>query len=176
MKGRLIGASASVLLFFSALIFFLPKQPLYFAFERFLKTRQVVIAGERVRERPFSLSLEEGKIVAKGIEAAAFFDVTVRPWIVWNTLRVERLSIDRGFASWLPTSVESAALSYSPLHPYHIEVKARIGACVVTGRVDLRESTVRLRLLERAACEKTGRWVRPFRKNGEGVFEYVGRF
>ena len=141
----------SLLLFWFALLFFMPKEELFFALEKELKHYDVVINEERIESNLLSLNLINAQVYVKGIEVATIEKVNIFTLLFTTNINIKALKLDETLKSFAPQNIEVANLSHSILSPLHVSIEAKGSFGVLEGDVDLKTRTLRVDFTETTA-------------------------
>jgi len=132
-----------VLLFFGALLFFTPKESLYYAAEEQLRSMGVIISDEEAVDHGFSLEIRDARLYVQKIKSADIGSATVAIFGFYNTLSAEKVLLDQTFEKFFPPVIEHIDLHQSILDPIHLKA---------TANGDFGEAEASIDLLERSAA------------------------
>lgn len=130
------------LLFFAALLFFTPKENIYYFAEEQLKPLGVTIAQEETIDHGFTLEIREAQLYVQKIKSADIGSLSVKLLGVYNHIGVSKVIVDPTFEKFFPPEIEQVDLHQSLISPLHIKATA-------SGDFGTAEATVNL--LERSA-------------------------
>ena len=166
-----------VALFFMALLFFTPKENLYYYAEEQLKPLGVVVGYEEVRDHGFSLEVQHAKLYVKKIKTANIGSLVLKPYFLYNTLHIEKVVLDKTFEQFFPPLIEHIDITQSIIAPLQLHAEA-IG--------DFGEATASINLLERnvSVVLKPSKimlshyrnTLRQLKKSKEGTYHYESQF
>ena len=137
-----------LLVFWLALIIFMPKQELYFAVERELAKQDVEINEEKIESGLFSLTLSGVKVYVKGIEIASIEEVDIFTLLVYNTVEIKNILFDDSLKSFVPQKIEKSLFVNSLLSPFKVFITTMGSFGLAEGEADMKERTVRIDLLD----------------------------
>lgn len=140
MVKKLLKFLGYTLFFVFALVLFMPKESFYYLLEKELKSFDLVISGETLHERLFSLELENLSITAKGVDAAEIGSTDVVLFGFYNRVLFENIELSSLVSSYAPPHIEELRVSYTLLNP--LEIKA-------FAQGDFGEAKVALNLIDR---------------------------
>ena len=106
--------------FILALMYFTPKKSLYFLFERELKTYDVIISNEDVKDNGFTLDLHNADFYAKSIKSANVKEINLNIFGLYNSLSLNDISLSSAAASFVPLHIDELSVSYSIFNPLNI--------------------------------------------------------
>jgi hypothetical protein len=132
------------LLFWVALLAFMPKEEIYFRLENELAKQGVEINEASIEEGPFSLTLQQPAIYVKGIKVATAEKVSLLTWLFFTKVQISGLRVDESLRSMVPESAERIVLSHSLLDPLHLSVSAEGKFGELMGKISLKERTVHI--------------------------------
>ncbi len=115
---------AYVLFFILSLIYFLPKVSAYYFLEEQIKGFDVIISSEEVKDSGFALKLDHAVISTQAIESASVSEVTLKSFILYNSLNVKGIVLASVAENFVPVHVESANASYTVFDPLHVNAYA----------------------------------------------------
>lgn len=130
------------LLFFAALLFFTPKENIYYFAEEQLKPLGVIISQEETIDHGFTLEVKEARLYVQKIKGAVIGSLTVKLLGVYNHIVASKVILDPTFEKFFPPAIEQIDLRQSLINPFNINATA-------TG--DFGEAEATVSLLERSA-------------------------
>ena len=165
-------------LFFALLIFFAPKENLYYQAEALLKRENIIISDEKVKDRGFSLELSDAKIYAMdGIQVARFEELTLRLLLAYNTLQVTNIELSSVAAKFIPTHVDHLNVKYTLLDPLHIKAEALGDFGKVSAVINLKTRLIHLKLEpSRLMKSRYSSSMRMLKKSKQGAYTYEYHF
>jgi len=138
----------TVLLFWFAVIIFMPKQELYFALEEKLSKQGIEINETHIDEGLFSLKISGAKIYVKGIEVASIEKIEIFTLLVYSSVDIEKMLFDDSLKSFVPQEIEKSFFHYSILSPFKVFITTMGSFGLAEGTGDLKTHTVRIDLLD----------------------------
>ncbi|MCD6212354.1 MAG: hypothetical protein J7J02_05145, partial [Sulfurovum sp.] len=87
------------IVFWFALLLFMPKQELYFTLEKELAKQDIEINEESIEEGVFSLTLIKPVIYVKGIKIATIEKINIFTLIFTSNINIRSLSLDDSLKS-----------------------------------------------------------------------------
>ena len=126
-----------VILFFAALLFFTPKENLYYFGEEQLKPLGVVIADEEVIDHGFSLSLKGATIYFKKIRSADIGSINAKIFALYNNLHVENIVLDPAVEQFFPPEITYVNVTHSIFSPLQVHADAEGDFGSATAQVNL---------------------------------------
>ena len=112
------------LLFIAALLFFSPKESLYYYAEEQLKPLGVVIGYEEVSDNGFSLSITDAKLYVQKIKSANIDAITIAPYLFYNTVSVKNIVLDSTFKQFFPPLITDLSIVQSIFNPLVVHADA----------------------------------------------------
>ncbi len=138
------------IIFWFALLVFMPKQELYFTLEKELAKQDIEINEQSIQEGIFSLNLIKPVIYVKGIKIATIEKINIFTLIFHTNINMKLLSLDDSLKSFAPQKIDVADISYSLFTPFKVNIEAEGSFGVISGRADLNERNLRLDFNETA--------------------------
>ena len=136
------------MVFWFALLVFMPKQELYFTIEKELAKQDIEINEQSIEEGVFSLNLINPVIYVKGIKIATLEKINIFTLIFHTNINIKSLILDDSLKSFAPQKIDVANISYSLFSPFKANIEAKGSFGVMDGRVNLNERNLRLDFTE----------------------------
>ncbi len=173
-----IGKFFAYLLFFIvALMYFMPKESIYYFAEKELKKQGVVISHEAVKDSGFSLELRHLDIYVQSIESASVKELDISLFGLYNVATAKEVELSSALSSMLPTKIKKVTVRYSVLHPLEVELNAVGAFGLLNATANLKERKVRAVLQPSTIMKRNYRQaLRNFTKQANGEYEYVQSF
>jgi len=173
-----IGKFFAYLFFFlGALLYFMPKENLYFLGEKELQKYHVVIAHESVKDRGFSLALRHLDIYVESIKSATVERVDIALFGLYNEVEADNIHLSSAVASMLPTKIEYVDIKYSVINPLNVTFTALGAFGTVQGVANIKERKIIARLKPSSLMLRNYRsTLRNFKKQANGEYKYVQSF
>lgn len=108
--------------FILALMYFTPKKSLYFLLERELKSYDVIISNEEVKDSGFTLELQNADLFVKSIKSANAKEVSLKIFAIYNALTLNDITLSNAAASFVPLHIDELDISHSIFNPLNITV------------------------------------------------------
>ena len=162
-----------ILFFILMLLFFAPKISLYYLGEAELKKSDLIISGESVYDRGFTLEVEDATIYMKSIESAKLSLVSVDIFLLYNKVAVEGVTLSKTLKSFLPLHIESIEVQHSIFNPTNIvaEAHGEFGDAEVV--FDLVERALHVKMQPSSLMLKEYKTtLREFSKDEDGGYSY----
>ena len=170
-KGVLYGV-----VFCMALLYFFPKAPLFYLFEREIEPFGVNVNEERVTG-DFSLQVQNSQWYVKEIKSASIASMTLSPWLFYNTLFLKDINVSSAAASFIPTHVDSVQLNYSVLAPTRVQMEASGEFGTAYGTLSLRSKELNITLLPSSLMSRKYRQsMRLLKRDKSGRYHYDKQF
>jgi hypothetical protein len=160
-------AALFILLFWVALIVFMPKEELYFSLEKVLAKQGIEINEAKISEGMFSLDLQELTIYAKGIKVATVQEIQCFTLLFYTKITMDNISVDKALSSMIPVKLEKVQLTHSILLPMKVALTGEGDFGQVTGSIDLSERKIHI---DFEKSEKLGSLRRQLKKGEEGWY------
>lgn len=165
------------ILFFGALLFFTPKESIYYFAEEQLKPLGVIIAHEEAVDHGFTLELTHIDLYVQKIKSAEIGSVRLGIFGLYNSASAADILLDKTFEAFFPPSIHRAELQQSLLDPLHINASAVGDFGEAEARVDLLERSVKVFLKpSRLMHTRYKSTLRQLKKTKEGDYSYDYKF
>jgi hypothetical protein len=116
---------AYTLFFLLAVVYFAPKENLYYLLEQKLATHGFIIADEKIKEGSFSLEIDEAQLYFESIKSADISHAKFLTLLVYNSLEIQNIELDEISAPFLPSKIDNISIKQSILNPFALHVKAQ---------------------------------------------------
>jgi len=130
------------LLFVAALLFFTPKENIYYFAEEQLKPLGVIISQEETIDHGFTLEISQAHLYVQKIKSADIGSLTVKLLGVYNHIGASKVILDPTFEQFFPPVIEHIDLRQSLINPFHINAAATGDFGEAQATVDLLERSV----------------------------------
>ncbi len=165
------------LFFVAALLFFTPKENLYYYAEEQLKPLGVVIGYEEAIDHGFSLEIQHAKLYIQKIKSANISTTHIALYGLYNSVSIENIVLDKTFEQFFPPLIEQIDIYQNVFSPMHIKAEAR---------GDFGEANATVNLLERSAAvtlrpskmmlSRYKNTLRQLKRSKEGGYHYEYKF
>ena len=134
----------ALLVFWLALLLFMPKEELYFALEKNLETQGIRINEKSIETGIFSLNLIDSDIYVKGIKVAHVEKVNIFTLIFTTNINIKALTIDASLKAFAPEKIDQANITHTIFSPMKANILASGSFGNMEGVADLKDHTLRL--------------------------------
>ncbi len=155
-----------------AVVGFAPKKELYYLLEYRLQKEGILISGERLHDSIFTLNLDGGTLIAKGIDVGKIEHASIVTMLLYNRIDLQGFLPSRFVSKFAPIRLRHARAEYALWHPTTIRLRAEGEIGSVEGSIDLRKHLVRLHWIK---VGKIGP-LRPYLKRTKEGWFYEYRF
>lgn len=170
---KLVKFFGYLLFFVAAVLFFLPKEQLYYLAEQELQSFNVVLDKESVSARPFGLKLEDAEVIVQGIEGAVLREMHFDTYLFYSSFTLKDLTLSSAAKSFVPLKVESINASHAFWNPLFVEFDAQGEFGSLYGQVDLLERKVQLHLQPSKQMQQSFKHtLRYLKKDQNGEYNY----
>ena len=177
MVKKLLRFFAYFFFFVLALIYFAPKESIYYYLEQELKPLSVIISGETLEDKGLGLNIQNANIYVKSIESAKVAHSDITLLLFYNSIQANDIALSQSVKSFLPLMIESVSLTHNILTPQIIMMKSKGEFGEAKGVINILERRV---LIEVEPSELMTREYQNalsmLRKNEEGVLVYDQAF
>jgi uncharacterized membrane protein len=132
------------IVFWFALLLFMPKQELYFTLENALAKQDIEINEQSIEEGIFSLNLIKPVIYVKGIKIATVEKINIFTLFFYNNINVRSMHLDESLKSFAPQNIDRANISYSLFFPFAVNIDANGSFGLLEGNANLNKRNIRL--------------------------------
>ena len=133
----------ALLVLWLAILFFMPKQELYYTLETQLAKNGIKINEKSIEAGMFSLTLHESSVYVKDIKLANVERVEFFTLLFYTHVEVTNLVLDESLKSVVPTKIEEVSLTHQTWNPLQINVKAQGSFGAMQGNIAFIDRTLR---------------------------------
>ena len=133
-----------LILFF--LIFFAPKEQLYFYLEQKLQDNKIVIYQEKVQPTNIGIVLKDGLISYNKIFIRLFSDLSIGSYWFKTNITINNFFIDKDYKFFIPSKIDKIDISHSLLNPLNVIIVASGEFGKLNGSYDLISNKLKLNL------------------------------
>jgi len=134
----------SLVVLWIAILFFMPKQMLYYKLEEVLAKNDMKINEKRVEEGLFSLKLYDSKIFVKGIELASIKEIDFFTLLFYTKVNIKDLELDGSLQNMAPTQIATSSVTHALWNPINLSMDAQGPFGGIDGTVALMNRSLRL--------------------------------
>ncbi len=162
--------------FISSLFYFFPKENLYFYLEKNLAEKKVIISKEKIKEKPFSLSLKDSTIYYNNLELLNVKDIDITTYLLSNSVNLKKIKILEEFKNFVPQNIDYIDINHSIINPVIININSKGEFGKLIGKVDLIDRKVIISLT--ASNKMKSKYQKILRKMQlkEGEYKYEYKF
>lgn len=166
-----------VVLFFAALLFFTPKENLYYFAEEQLKPLGVVIGYEEAVDHGFTLEILHAKLYVQKIKSANIASINMGVFGLYNTVSVNNVVLDKTFEQFFPPLIHRIDVDQSILSPLQLSAEAVGDFGEAAATIDLLERNVSVVMKpSKLMLSRYKNTLRQLKKSKEGDYRYEYRF
>jgi len=166
-----------ILFFLAALLFFTPKERIYYYAEEQIKPLGVIIAQEEAVDTGFSLRIDHAKLYVKKIKSANIATIKLTLLGFYNRLSVKNIVLDNTFEQFFPPLIERLDVTQNIFTPTKVTANASGDFGSAKARVDLLDRNGTLYVtpskLMRSRYQNT---LRQLKRTPEGEYRYEFKF
>ena len=173
-----IGKFFAYLLFFLlALMYFTPKESVYYFAEKQLKPFGVLISSEDAIDRGLCLELNHANISFKAIESASVESAKIKLLGALNSFEVQNIKLASTASSFVPLHIENVKITHHIFNPLHVSAEANGEFGELSADVDLLERTLHIDFIASKEMKKNYKsTLRNLKKNQKGEYYYDQSF
>jgi len=127
-----------------AILFFMPKQALYYKLEEILLENDIKINEKNIEEGLFSLTLHDSKVYVKGIELATIEKIDFFTLLFYTKVEVNKLVLDPSLKNVAPTHIDEIKIAHAIWNPLNVSLDAQGSFGNVNGQASLLERHIRV--------------------------------
>ena len=164
-------------LFVAALLFFTPKENLYYFAEEQLKPLHVVIGYEDAIDHGFTLEISHAKLYVQNIKSANIGSINILIFGIYNAININNIVLDKTFEQFFPPLIEHVEIKQHIFSPFQVNAQALgdFGEAVATVNLSDRNGTVIL-TPSKLMTKRYRNTLRELKKTKEGTYQYVFKF
>ena len=166
-----------LILFFTALLFFTPKENLYYFAEEQLKPLGVIISEEEVIDHGFSLTLKHATLYVKKIRSAEVESLDAKIFGLYNSVHIKKIVLDPAVEQFFPPLINHVTIVHSIFSPLkiHADAVGDFGSAAVEINLADRNGTLNVQAskLMRSRFRTT---LRQLKKTKAGDYYYEFKF
>ncbi len=158
------------------LIIFLPKINLYYAMEKMMAKKSIYVSDEDLKDRGVSFHIENARVFFEKLPLAQVEAISLKPWILYNSIEVDTIRLNEGFADFLPSKIDKIELKYWVFNPLYLKINGQSKESMFYGDIDLLKRILRIHLRLDAASEKQYKTMLSKLTPEEGGYLYEYKF
>jgi len=166
-----------VLFFLLSLMYFTPKENIYFALENELKKYDVIISNESVSDNGFTLSLSDAELFFKSIKSADIKEIDIKIFGLYNAVNIYDVKLSKSASSFLPLNIQKVTITHSIFNPLNVKIYELGDDGELEGSFNLLEMALHI-IFEPSELmlEKYKNSMREFKKSEDGSYSYDKTF
>lgn len=154
------------ILFFIFLIATLPKENLWYFFEKHLKKENIYINNEKVIDNFYQLRILDANIIYNGVKFAKIENIDIYPYIIFNNIDIN------SFKSKLfsDLDIKKITLKYSILYPVKGFIDIKSNYFNAKGDIDFLNKKILLKFFDIKKLSVLKKVFKKIKKSDEGYF------
>lgn len=174
---KLLKLLAYVVFFILALIYFIPKESVYYYLEKELLQEKVVLSGEEVVDSGFSLQLDKAKVSYDSIESANVENINIKMFLVYNSLSVRNVKLLDVASSFVPLQIDAINIKHTIFNPLNIVAESNGEFGQASAKVNILDRNISIVLKpSKLMLKKYKSTLRNLKKNKDGEYKYEKTF
>ena len=163
--------------FILTLMYFTPKESIYYLAEDELKKFGVVISGESVKDKGLTLEVEDATLNVESIESAKVKTLDMTFLFLFNSVHVENITLSSMAANFLPVHIQDVSISYNIFDPLHVNAHAigEFGEAKATLSLLDRKATLKLEASKKMKSS-FGQTLNMLKRDQQGGYVYEQSF
>ena len=168
---------AYVMFFILALIYFMPKESVYYYLEKELQKQKIILSDEEIIDNGFSLQLNNTKLSYDSIESANVENINIKIFLVYNSLSVSNVRLLDVASSFVPLHVDTINIKYTIFNPLNIVAESNGEFGQASAEVNILDRNISMVLKPSPMMLKKYRaTLRNLKKNKAGEYKYEKTF
>lgn len=164
---------AYFLFFIVSLMFFTPKESIYYFAEKELKPYGVIISSEDVKDRGLYLTIEHADVSLKSIPSASIQSSEIKFFGLYNSVNIDTIALSSTASSFIPLNIEHLQIKYHLFNPLHITASSYGEFGKFRADVNLLKKTLHIDLIASKKMKKNYRsTLHNLKKNSKGEYYY----
>ncbi len=156
-----------------SLIFFMPKENLWFTAEYFLKKNSLIVSNEKIKDFGFLLDIKDGNLYFEDLKIAKIKDFKAFPYIFYNLFLLKNINTTKEVENIINLQIKNLKLYQSVIKPFKVFIKGEANVGEISGFLDIKKRALKLVLTPLASFKNKKSLLRFFKKTKEGfVYEY----
>ena len=174
---KILKLLAYIFFFILALIYFMPKESVYYYLEKELLLNKVVLSGEEIEDSGFSLQLNNSKVSYDSIESADVENINIKIFLVYNSLSVSNVRLLDVASSFVPLHVDTINIKYTIFNPLNIVAESNGEFGQASAEVNILDRNISMVLKPSPLMlKKYSATLRNLKKNKAGEYKYEKTF
>ena len=160
-----------------AILFFMPKENLFYQLEKLLAKENLFIAGEKITDKPLGIKLDDLEIIYGNVDVGDIKNIDFDFYLVKNVLHVKGVSLKSNSFKFIPKYIDDLIFSYSILSPKNIKIQSKGDVGNIIGYFDLVKQTLHVELkTDKKSRSRYRDILKKFKPNKKGVYIYEKTF
>jgi len=174
---KLLKLLAYVIFFIAALIYFIPKESVYYYLEKELLQEKIILSGEEIIDSGYSLQLNNAKVSYDSIESANVEDINIKIFLVYNSLSVSNVKLLDIASSFVPVKIDTINIKYTIFNPLNVVAESNGEFGQANAEVNILDRTISIVLKpSKLMLKKYKATLRSLKKNKAGEYKYEKTF
>ncbi len=162
-----------VLLLLLAIVYFAPKENLYYLVEQKLQPYNIVISDEKIKDSGFVLHLKDADIYVESVKSAKVASADISTFLLFNSINIKGVMLDEFSQGFMPRKINEVYVYQSIFDPLHIHVRAVGDFGEVSAKVGIVSRQIKAILKpSQLMLQKYQNSLRVFVKDQEGEYVY----
>lgn len=162
-----------LIFFIFVLIYFLPKENIYFYAEKLLEKEKIVLSSEKVKDKGFCLSITDAIFSYESIEVANVKKLSINIFALYNSIKVDGVELTKAMGNYLPQNINEITIRYSIINPLFVTIQASGEFGNLSGDIDIYNAKMSLKLTPSNIMKnKYKNSLKYFKKDSSGEYHY----
>jgi hypothetical protein len=165
------------LFFFGALIYFSPKEQLYYLGEEYLKQESVFIYNESLQDEGFSFTISEFDLALQGVKSLHAKEAKITLFGFYNSIGITDIELSSALASFIPLKITNVKLGYTLLNPLEVSIELFGDFGEAYGGYSLIDNEVEIKVIASEQMKREFKHtLKEFKKDDKGEYSYAKKF
>jgi hypothetical protein len=177
MVKKILIPLALIILFILSIMYFSPKENIYFLLEHELKKYDVIISNEEFKDAGLKVELNDAELYYKSINTANVKEIHMKIFVFYNSIILSNITLSQMTNSFLPAKIEKLILTYSIFNHLNINIYENGDNGEVSGSLSLMDMALHISFKpSELMLKKYKNSLREFKKLEDGEYSYDRSF
>jgi hypothetical protein len=155
----------------------LPKEGIWYEFEKRGFEKGLIINGEKLDNSPLSLSVSDGEIIFKSMSVANFKNLELTPLLLFNRVDISDIEMGKDLSQFGEFKIDSLSISHIAISPEKVTFKSEGNFGTLKGRFTIDDKKLDILLFPSDKLKKERAIMKNFKINRDvGGYEYHDQF
>lgn len=164
------------ILFVMTLVYFLPKENMFYLLEKKLFENKIIISNEKITEKSFSTLIDDSDVYYNNLKFSKVNNIDISTYIFVNNIKITHVKISDDFKNFLPQNIKYININHSILNPTNLEIDSKGEFGELSGIVNLINRRITVTLNASNQMKNRYKIVLNRMKLKEGKYTYEYKF